>query len=95
MGVLRRPAETRIKRLHGHKYQPSGMDEMIKLAKEALDACSGYSEYASLKALYDEYKEEIQSLPTYEEYSHPAVNNTPVPENPQGEEPEETEVPDV
>ena len=93
-----RLAETRIKRLHGHKYQPSGMDEMIKLAKEALDACSGYSEYASLKALYDEYKEEIQSLPTYEEYRHPAANNTPVPVNPQGEEteePSETGVPDI
>ncbi len=74
------------------------MDEMIKLAKEALDACSGYSEYASLKTLYDKYKEEIQSLPTYEEYKHPAANNTPVPVNPQGEEtaePEETGVPDI
>ncbi len=71
------------------------MDEMIKLAKEALDACSGYSEYASLKALYDEYKEEIQSLPTYDEYSRPAVSDTPVPVDPQGEEPSETGVPEV
>lgn len=87
-------AKTRIKRLHGHQYQPSNMEEIIKAAKEALDACYGYSEYNSLKELYDQYKEEIKSLPTYEEYENPVVENTPVPEEPQ-EEPDETEEPEV
>ena len=87
-------AKTRIKRLHGHQYQPSNMEELIKAAKEALDACSGYSEYNSLKELYEQYKEEIKLLPTYEEYENPVVKNTPVPEEPQ-EEPDETEEPEV
>ena len=93
-------ARTRIKRLHGHQYQPSDMEELIKAAKEALDACSGYSEYSSLKDLYDQYKDEIRSLPTYEEYSNPVQANTPVPVKP-SEEPDEpdgtegTEEPEV
>ena len=93
-------ARTRIKRLHGHQYQPSDMEELIKAAKEALDACSGYSEYSSLKDLYDQYKDEISSLPTYEEYSNPVQANTPVPVKP-SEEPDEpdgtegTEEPEV
>ena len=85
-------ARARIKRLHGHQYQPSDMEELIEAAKEALDACSGYSEYSSLKALYDQYKDEIKSLPSYEEYSHPVQTNTPVPVQP--EEPEETKEPE-
>lgn len=93
-------AMTRIKRLHGHQYQPADMEELIKAAKEALDACSGYSEYSSLKDLYDQYKDEIRSLPTYEEYSNPVQANTPVPVKP-SEEPDEpdgtegTEEPEV
>lgn len=87
-------ARTRIKRLHGHQYQPSDMEELIKEAKDALDACSGYSEYDSLKALYDQYKDEIRSLPTYEEYSNPVQTNTPVPVKP-SEEPDVTEEPEV
>lgn len=83
-------ARTRIKRLHGHQYQPDNMDELIKAAKEALDACTGYSEYTSLKALYDKYKGEIQSLPTYEEYKNPVTTRTPAPTT----EPEETMVPE-
>ena len=90
-------ARTRIKRLHGHQYQPADMEELIKAAKEALDACSGYSEYSSLKDLYDQYKDEIRSLPTYEEYSNPVQANTPVPVKPSEEpdEPDGTEEPEV
>ena len=38
-------ARTRIKRMHGYLYQPSNMQILIDSAKEALDACKGYSEY--------------------------------------------------
>ena len=82
-------AETRIKRLHGHLYQPDNMDEMIEAAKEALDACSGYNEYTSLKALFNKYKNEIESLPTYDEYVSSHTSQDPVP----GTEPLETDTP--
>ena len=82
-------AETRIKRLHGHLYQPDNMAGMIKEAKEALDACSGYSEYTSLKELFNKYKNEIESLPTYDEYISSQTSQTPVPVT----EPQETETP--
>lgn len=90
-------AKTRIKRLHGHNYQPSNMKKLIEEAEEALNACASYSEYASLKALFDKYKKEIESLPTYEEYlaenSTPAPTPTPEPLEPT--EPEETYIPEV
>jgi len=87
-------ARTRIKRLHGHQYQPENMAELIESAKEALDACAGYSSYYSLKELFEQYKEEIQSLPTYNEYARLAapesmVRETEEPDTP--EEPEETD----
>jgi penicillin-binding protein 1A len=46
-------ARTRIKRMHGYLYQPSNMQLLIDSAKEALDACKGYSEYYNLKAMFD------------------------------------------
>ena len=49
-------ARTRIKRMHGYLYQPSNMQILIDSAKEALDACKGYSEYYNLKAMFDMYK---------------------------------------
>ena len=51
-------ARTRIKRMHGYLYQPSNMQILIDSAKEALDACKGYSEYYNLKAMFDMYKKE-------------------------------------
>ncbi len=61
-------AKTRINRLHGHSYQPDNMDELIERAEEALEACISYSEYDSLRALFEKYKAEIEALPTYDEY---------------------------
>ncbi len=77
-------AKTRIKRLHGHNYQPDNMTDLITKAEEALKACENYSEYASLKALFDKYKAEIQALPTFTEYEAgennvPAVTPSPTP----------------
>ena len=56
-------ARTRIKRMHGYLYQPSNMQILIDSAKEALDACKGYSEYYNLKAMFDMYKKELEELP--------------------------------
>ena len=69
-------ARTRIKRMHGYVYQPSNMQILIDSAKQALDACKGYAEYSSLKAMYDEYKAELENLPTKAEYDK-KKNTTP------------------
>lgn len=70
-------ARTRIKRMHGYVYQPSNMQLLIDLAKQALDACKGYAEYTSLKAMYDEYKAELENLPTKAEYDKKKNTTTP------------------
>ncbi len=80
-------ARTRIKRMHGYVYQPSNMQILIDSAKQALDACKGYAEYSSLKAMYDEYKAELEGLPTKDEYNK---KETVTPT----EEPVETQIPD-
>ncbi len=87
-------ARTRIKRLHGRKYRPSNIEELIARARSALDACEAYVEYPQLKSMFDKYRREIEALPTYEEYkeaknprkpaapSHtpaPAPSDTPAP----------------
>ena len=66
-------ATTRIKRLHGHNYKPANIDKLISNAESALMACKNYSEYASLKSMFDRYKAEIEALPTKEQYD--ADNN--------------------
>ena len=70
-------ARTRIKRTHGYVYQPSNMQLLIDSAKQALDACKGYAEYTSLKAMYDEYKAELENLPTKAEYDKKKNTTTP------------------
>ncbi len=70
-------ARTRIKRMHGYVYQPSNMQLLIDSAKQALDACNGYAEYTSLKAMYDEYKAELENLPTKAEYDKKKNTTTP------------------
>lgn len=70
-------ARTRIKRMHGYVYQPSNMQLLIDSAKQALDACKGYAEYTSLKAMYDEYKAELENLPTKSEYDKKKNTTTP------------------
>lgn len=70
-------ARTRIKRMHGYVYQPLNMQLLIDSAKQALDACKGYAEYTSLKAMYDEYKAELENLPTKAEYDKKKNTTTP------------------
>ncbi len=82
-------ARTRINKLRTYKKQPDNMDELIAQAKEALDACKNYGEYASLKRAYDRNVKYIRSLPDKEDSDMESVeeDETPEPEEtPQSEE---------
>ncbi|MCH5267368.1 MAG: transglycosylase domain-containing protein [Lachnospiraceae bacterium] len=61
-------ANTRLKALRGYDYQPENMSTLLKKAKEAVDACKEYSEYASLNSKYESYSAALYKLPTKAEY---------------------------
>ena len=84
-------ARTRIKRMHGYLYQPSNMQLLIDSAKEALDACKGYSEYYNLKAMFDMYKKELEELPVKGESNKKNQTPTDTSEQVATEEPQEEE----
>lgn len=84
-------ARTRIKRTHGYLYQPSNMQILIDSAKEALDACKGYSEYYNLKAMFDMYKKELEELPVKGESNKKNQTPTDTSEPVATEEPQEEE----
>ena len=84
-------ARTRIKRMHGYLYQPSNMQILIDSAKEALDACKGYSEYYNLKAMFDMYKKELEELPVKGESNRKNQTPTDTSEPVATEEPQEEE----
>lgn len=84
-------ARTRIKRMHGYLYQPSNMQILIDSAKEALDACKGYSEYYNLKAMFDMYKKELEELPVKGESNKKNQTPTDTCEPVATEEPQEEE----
>lgn len=84
-------ARTRIKRMHGYLYQPSNMQILIDSAKEALDACKGYSEYYNLKAMFDMYKKELEELPVKGESNKKNQTPTDTSEPVAMEEPQEEE----
>lgn len=84
-------ARTRIKRMHGYLYRPSNMQLLIDSAKEALDACKGYSEYYNLKAMFDMYKKELEELPVKGESNKKNQTPTDTSEPVATEEPQEEE----
>ena len=84
-------ARTRIKRMHGYLFQPSNMQILIDSAKEALDACKGYSEYYNLKAMFDMYKKELEELPVKGESNKKNQTPTDTSEPVATEEPQEEE----
>ena len=84
-------ARTRIKRMHGYLYQPPNMQILIDSAKEALDACKGYSEYYNLKAMFDMYKKELEELPVKGESNKKNQTPTDTSEPVATEEPQEEE----
>lgn len=61
-------ANTRLKSLLGHEYQPENIGDLLQKAKDAVEACKNYSEYASLKSKYDSYRTALYLLPTKAEY---------------------------
>jgi penicillin-binding protein 1A len=70
-------ANTRLKRLLGHKYQPDNVTTMIKNAQKAVNACREYSEYSDLQSKYEQYSEAILALPTKAEYQASKTTKTP------------------
>ena len=47
--MIEKLANTRLKALRGYDYQPDNMATLLEKAKSAVEACRGYSEYASLR----------------------------------------------
>lgn len=70
-------AKVRIKKLRLFEYLPDNAEELIAAAKEALDACKKYTEYASLKASFEKNAEYLRNLPTAS--TTPKPNNTAQP----------------
>jgi penicillin-binding protein 1A len=70
-------ANTRLKRLLRHKYQPDNVTTMIKNAQKAVNACREYSEYSDLQSKYEQYSEAILALPTKAEYQASKTTKTP------------------
>lgn len=70
-------AKAAISRIKGKKYKPDNLSELIKAAESAVDKCKNYSEYSQLSSDLSVAKNEVNALPTKEEYQ--AQNNvTPV-----------------
>lgn len=70
-------AKTRLKALRGYDYQPDNMATLLEKAKSAVEACRGYSEYASLNSKYQTYRTELYMLPTKAEYDAKNNHHTP------------------
>ncbi len=70
-------AQTRLKRLTGHSYQPDDMQTLLVNALSAIQACSKYSEYSTLMSTYESYKTALEALPTKDDYYN--ENSTTVP----------------
>lgn len=69
-------AQTRLKRLQGHKYQPANVAELVKNAGQAVEACKEYPEYDDLYRDYVRYREAILALPTKQEYQEGKRNTS-------------------
>ncbi len=89
-------AKTRLQALTGYSYQPSNMEALLRAAKEAVDACRKYSEYASLNRTYQSYRNALQALPTKAEYDEAHSSGTASnPTDNTGNTPAGTSVPNV
>ena len=63
-----RVARAKIKRLKAYHIRPDNADVLIAEAETALNKCRKYTEYTSLKELFDKNVLYIRGLPTKEEY---------------------------
>lgn len=73
-------AKVRIKKLKSYKYKPSNAEELIDKAREAVEACKNYSEYAALKAAFEESAAYLRGLPTGKQTSAPKENTVTSPQ---------------
>ncbi|MBR1742178.1 MAG: hypothetical protein IJ733_10000, partial [Lachnospiraceae bacterium] len=62
-----RIAKARIDKLAVYVVRPDNIDELIGSARDALEQCSAYGEYADLKKLYEKNVKYIKSLPEKED----------------------------
>ena len=85
-------ARTRIKKLRTYKYLPSNSEELIAKAREAVEACKNYSEYASLKSSLEKNAAYLRALPIKNSSEHdfqpsqPTQKPQPTPEAEEGTE---------
>lgn len=86
-------AKTRIRKLRTYKKRPDNYEELIALAKEALDACESYSEYDTLKAQFEKNEEYIRNLPEKTDEKASSDNSQQSSESEVTEEPESTQSP--
>ena len=67
-------ANTRLKKLQGYVYQPANMDELLKKAEEAVEACKKYADYDELRSQYIHLRDKMLVLPTKVQYENNADN---------------------
>lgn len=75
-----RLARVRIKKLKSYKYKPDNAEELIALAKEALEDCRNYTEYAALKTKLATNTAYIRKLPVSDSRKNPSDAASPMPE---------------
>ncbi|HBI62227.1 MAG TPA: peptidoglycan glycosyltransferase, partial [Lachnospiraceae bacterium] len=83
-------ARARIKKLRTYKYLPSNSEELIAKAREAVEACKNYSEYASLKSSLEKNAAYLRSLPIKNSSTHNIQLLQPTVEPQPTQEPEES-----
>lgn len=63
-------AKARINKLRTYKYLPSNAEKLIAMAREAVEACKNYSEYASLKSSLGKNAAYLRALPIKNSSTH-------------------------
>ena len=84
-------AKSRIKKLKTYKYLPSNSEELIASAKEAVEACKNYSEYASLKQSLEKNAAYLRALPIKNSSTHSMQPVQPTAKPNATSEPDDTE----
>ena len=74
-------ANTRLKKLQGYVYQPANMDELLKKAEEAVEACKKYADYDELRSQYIHLRDKMLVLPTKVQYENNADNEVQTDDN--------------
>ncbi|MCI8563777.1 MAG: penicillin-binding protein [Lachnospiraceae bacterium] len=83
-------AKTRIKKLKTYKYLPSNSEELIDKAREAVEACKNYSEYAALRKAFIKNAGYLRGLPIKNSSTHNMQPRTTTEPQPSAEPDEDT-----